>query len=159
MFYTKYNADIVNQQQNAISFDMYKNCLQVLLYDSQLSYISLQVSELQDKLEIEQAKFFLGYTTSISVDDINSKLLSKQTEYDTVYKAPESRPPPAKSFLRQAPFHEAERRWLRRRLPAPPAHRAKCRFANACRSRHIGAGCFYLSSYFAPAFKALPSIL
>jgi len=63
---------------------MYKNCLQVLLYDSQLSYISLQVSELQDKLEIEQAKFSLGYTTSISVDDINSKLLSKQTEYDTV---------------------------------------------------------------------------
>lgn len=63
---------------------MYKDCLQVLLYDSQLSYISLQVSELQDKLEIEQAKFSLGYTTSISVDDINSKLLSKQTEYDTI---------------------------------------------------------------------------
>lgn len=79
-YYEKYAYEIIDSEQRNQKYNMVQQCLSVAVYESQIEYCNANIKQLEELFKAEEKKLELGYSTAISVNELDSQLATAKAE-------------------------------------------------------------------------------
>lgn len=83
-YYVENREGILAKEQAEAEYSLYRSQLEISLYDCQIAYLNDLEAQMQEKLRIEEAKSWRGYSTTFLIQEAETALVQVTSQMETV---------------------------------------------------------------------------